>query len=171
MMNRAFIITVFLLFGLVSFSQNVWYVNFTPGVSVTPPVPLSVRQENMERINIWAKYRTDPLRLPIYYSYRLGFMKQGKGWELEMNHLKLILKNNPNEIQNFSISHGYNMLFVNRVFTGKMFSSKVGLGLAITHPENTVRYKELDEKQGIMNWGYYISGPSVQYCIFKKFTI
>jgi hypothetical protein len=149
-------------------AQNQWHINLTPGLSYVPPVPLSIQQENQETINIWAKYESAPLKLPPYYSVRLGFSSEGKGWEVEMNHLKVYLKNKPDEIGRFSISHGYNQILINRIFKTNRLNSKAGLGIVAAHPENSVRGLTLDEKKGLFNDGYYITGPVIQYGIFRE---
>ncbi len=152
-------------------AQTRWHLNLTPGLSYVPPVPLSIKQENQASINLWAKYESAPLKLPPYYSVRLGFSNEDKGWEIEMNHLKVYLKNKPDEVDRFSISHGYNQILINRIFKTDRLNSKAGLGIVAAHPENSVRGLILDEKKGLFNDGYYITGPVIQYGIFREFTL
>lgn len=144
-MARLIIMALLLLIYAVNDAQTRWHINLTPGLSYVPPVPLSIKQENQETINLWAKYESAPLKLPPYYSVRLGFSKEGKGWEVEMNHLKVYLKNKPNEIGRFSISHGYNQILINRIFKTDRLNSKAGLGIVAAHPENSVRGHTLND--------------------------
>lgn len=85
-----------------------------------------------------------------------------------MIHLKIYLKNYPKEIQQFSVSHGYNQLFLNRSCYKLKYGLKIGAGVVLAHPENTIRDFTLDEKKGIMNWGYYLTGPVLQIGLFKE---
>ncbi|NQU84788.1 MAG: hypothetical protein HQ541_03425 [Mariniphaga sp.] len=170
-MRIVYVLLIFLTFPFWSTGQNNWYANFSPGVDFVPPMPLIINQSGYEKISFWANYESVPLKAPVYYSYRIGFINEAKGWEAEMNHLKVYLKNKPEEIQRFSISHGYNLLFVNRVIHQKKYGSKVGFGIVLAHPENTIRNFSLDENEGILNWGYYVAGPAIQYGIFKEIAL
>lgn len=152
-------------------TETRWYINFTPGLSYLPPVPLSVRQKNQPDIDILAHYESAPLKLPPYYSYRLGFDRDGKGWELEMNHLKVYLKNTPAEIDRFSISHGYNQILVNRTGKTGNLKTKAGIGIVAAHPENSIRGLTLDQTKGLFNDGYYLTGPVIQYGIFREIRL
>lgn len=163
-------ISLFLL-QYISFAQEGWYMNFSPGLNYVPPMPLKINQEDCPAISIWANYETASLKSPVYYSCRLGFIKHGKGCEIEMNHAKIYLKNKPSEIQRFSISHGYNQLFLNKVFYKSRHGVKFGAGVVIAHPESTIRNMGFDEKQGFLNWGYYLAGPVFQCCLFKDIDI
>lgn len=150
------------------YSQRIWYADVTPGLSLVPPVPLVVKQEGGETIRLWARYGSAPLKRPYYYSVRVGTTDDTGSWELEMNHLKVYLRNRPSEIGRFSISHGYNQLLVNRAGRAGRLNAKAGLGIVAAHPENMVRGLKLDENQGIFRKGYYISGLVVQVGVWKK---
>ena len=148
--------------------QKDWYFSFSPGLSYVPPMPLSVHMEGFDPVFLWADYETAPLKSPIYYSYRIGFNQNTSGWEVEMNHLKIYLRNKTNVIQKFSISHGYNQVCVNRSWQRNKYRVKVGAGVVLTHPENTIYHLTLEEKAGLLNSGYYLSGPVFQYGFMKE---
>jgi len=162
-------VLVFLfLFVLPGFAQKSWYFNLTPGTDVVFPSPLSIKQSGNEKISLWAFYRSEPFKLPVYYSCRVGFCNGQKGWEAETNHLKIFLKNKPPEVGHFSISHGYNQVFINRVVRKGKLGIKLGAGFVLAHPENTVRGLTLDGNRGLFGQGYYIAGPAVQYGFYEE---
>jgi len=163
----------FILYGICAKAQEKtsWQFEFLPGVSWAAPMPLKIVQENQPNIQLLAFYDTYPLDLPIYYSYRLSRYKNNRGWEIELNHLKLVLSNKPDEIQRFNITHGYNLIWINRTWNFEGFVFRAGVGTVAAHPENTVRNKKLDEKQGLFNDGYYISAISAQLAMQKKFIL
>jgi hypothetical protein len=134
-------------------------------------MPLSINQSGYPRLSFWAKYETAPLKSPIYYSVASGLVREKKGWEIELNHLKIYLKNRPAEISRFSVSHGYNQFFISRINDSGKTGKKFGAGLVIAHPENKIRNLTLNEKGGIFNNGYYISGPALVYGLYKKYNI
>jgi len=163
---------VFILFtGLSGKGQDKWFVNYTPGLSLASPAPLQIRQKGFGGISFWAKYRTYPLRMPIYYSYRFGFQHDNKLFEIEMNHLKLYLKNTSDLVEWFAVSHGYNQIFINKGWVNGKLGQKAGIGMVLSHPENTVRGKRLDEKMGLFGRGYHPSGVAIQYVIYKDIPL
>ena len=81
----------------------------------------------------------------------------------------MFLENALTEIQNFSITHGYNLFIVNRGWNHKRFILHGGAGMIIAHPETTIRKKRYSEKKGIFHKGYYISGPVIQGARGKRF--
>ncbi len=160
-------ISLLILFTNYALAQDkrAWQFEFLPGVAYVPPMPLKVEQSGYDDISMTARYRTESLRLPIYYSYRLSTLKNNKGWSIEMNHLKIYLDNTTDEIQNLSVSHGYNQLLFNHHMVKPKFTWILGLGAVIGHPESTVRNLTFDEKGGLFNDGYYISGFVLQGAI------
>lgn len=170
-MARLIILASILIIFTETDAQTRWHFNFTPGLSYVPPVPLTINQENQESINLWARYESAPLKLPPYYSIRFGFGTIEKGWEIELNHLKVYLKNKPAEVERFSISHGYNQILINRIHINNKLNSKAGIGIIAAHPENTVRGLTHNEKNGLFSNGYYITGSVAQFGIFKEVPI
>lgn len=153
--------TLFCCYFSILQAQTVWYFEFMPGAGLALPSQLYVRQAGQPGLKFRTSWKTESFKLPLYYSYRLSRYKNGKGWELEMNHLKLRAKELPSEIGNFSITHGFNHIWVNRGWDRPHFSLKTGAGIVLAHPENTVRGMPLNEKKGIGGSGYYISGPTI----------
>lgn len=153
------------------YGQKNFFVNLTPGTAVLLPSPLKITQSGYDDLKIWARYKSSPFRSPVYYSIRVGWINGDSGYELEMNHLKIHLQNTTNEISRFSISHGYNQIFINQVKSRNKIGRKIGVGLVLVHPENTVRGVGLNQKQGMFNEGYYIAGLAAQYGVFKELNL
>jgi len=170
-MARVIILVMLMCSFTTIHSKTRFHLNVTPGLSYVPPVPLSILQDNHETLSLWARYESAPLKLPPYYSVRFGFKREEAGWEIEMNHLKIYLKNKPDEVDRFSVSHGYNQILVNRIGKTGKFNSKTGIGLVAAHPENTIRGQTLNEKLGFFNDGYYLTGPVVQYGVFREIPL
>jgi hypothetical protein len=163
-------ISLFFIFLLVNtaFGKERFSFEFLPGGAVIIPSTLFIRQEGSPDLKFLARYRTESFNLPIYYSCRIGYsLNQKSSIELEMNHLKVKLDNNPPEIEVFSISHGFNQLWINYTLTYKGFVYRVGAGAVIAHPESIVRGKEFETDMGLANLGYYISGVTSQLALQK----
>ena len=167
------IVTQLLLINFICLikAQNVWSVEILGGDTYCLKTPLKIKQTGYEDIKLSAKYSTMSFKLPVYYSIKLSKWEKNHGWEIEDIHLKILLKNKIPEIQKFNITHGYNFFTINRVWNLKYVIFRLGCGVILAHPENTIRGKSLSEDKGIFNWGYYLSGPATQISVGKKFKI
>lgn len=142
---------------------------FLPGGAAIMPASLFIRQEGYPDMKMTARYRTESFKLPIYYSYRLGYrINEKSSVELEMNHLKVILANNPTEIEEFTVTHGFNQLWFNYVLICKGFVFRGGAGAVISHPESIIRGKTFNTSSGLWDTGYYVSGITSQLAVQKK---
>lgn len=148
-----------------------WTFEFFVGIPLNFSAPLTIRQSGQPDIRIHARYDAKPFERPIYYGWRIGNWRGDNGWELELVHNKLYLANAPEEVQVFSISHGFNLLTVNRSRERGGVVERLGAGVVLTHPESTVRGKRFPEEGGIFNWGYFLSGPTVQASAGKQIRI
>lgn len=155
-----------LIQNCIAQEKRSWQIEFLPGLAYVPPMPLKIEQEGHPSISMTAHYRTESFKLPIYYSYRLSSFKNNRGWSLEMNHLKIHLDNTTSEVQSLSVSHGYNQLFFNHHLVKPKHTWIFGIGAVIGHPESTIRNQSFDEKGGLFNDGYYISGYAIQAAIY-----
>jgi hypothetical protein len=152
-------------------AQRNWSIEFSGGGAYCIQTPLTIQQSGHDNIEVSAQYHTHSLTPPLYYAIRLGTWQSNRGWELELIHLKLDLANAPDEVQRFEISHGYNMLTLNRAWMRPYYAFRLGAGAIIAHPENTVRAQSLDEHDGIMKTGYYLAGPTAQAAMSKSFSV
>lgn len=82
--------------------------------------------------------------------------------ELEVVHHKLYLRDAPSEVQHFEVTHGYNLILLNRVAHAGRWAARVGVGAVVAHPENDVRGRRLDSDRGGLGGGYYLSGIAGQ---------
>jgi hypothetical protein len=122
-------------------------IDINTGTAIQLPTPLTIQQTGHPAINIAAaSYSTNPFSPDAapYYDIRVGLWDRYRhnGWELELLHDKLYLDNPPPDVQVFRITHGFNMLFVNRAWNLDPMIPytifRIGLGPVITHPINTV---------------------------------
>jgi hypothetical protein len=168
---------VFLLFFSLFINSTVrgkqrFSFEFLPGGAALIPSSLFIRQDGFSDLKFVARYHTESFNLPIYYSCRIGYkINKNSNIELEMNHLKVKLDNNPPEIEVFSISHGFNQFWVNYSYSYKGVVFRSGLGPVIAHPESIIRGNQFDTTQGFLEMGYYVSGITSQLAIQKKIFV
>lgn len=166
-------ILVFLLllpFNYVICQDLIWSVELFMGVPYNFKTNLKIEQDDYPDINLKANYYSEPFVSPFYGSIRLGAMKENMGLEIESIHQKLYLKNTTEEIQRFSISHGYNIITINAKYQNK-FVYHAGVGIVLAHAESTIREEKLEETKGLLNMGYYVTGPAFNLSVQKRFEL
>jgi len=149
--------------------KSYWTVEAFLGSAKSIATPLSILQCGEERISHLARYDTKPFEESPYYAWRISKWSQNRAWEFELVHHKLFLSNPPDEVQSFNISHGYNLITINRAWLRRGFILRVGAGIVAAHPETTVREKRLFWKRGFDN--FYLAGITIQFAAGRKFTI
>lgn len=165
------LILLLLIIAEESIAQKGIYLEMLPGAAYTIPSKLSLQQDGFEDISFRAIYKTEPFKLPIYYSLRVSYyFRNDIAIETELNHHKIYLTNNPVEIQQFSISHGYNQLWFNVLKDYNQIGIRAGIGPVIAHPENTVRNLRLPQNGGLYSKGYFIHGVSSQLGLQYRFN-
>ncbi len=162
------IILFFSLFLTKLSAQSKLVLEIGTGIPFNLPVPLTIRQSGESTLHLTAEYDSHPFEIPIFWDWRIGYWSGSTGWELEAIHHKIFLRNMPPEVEQFDISHGLNLVVINRCFIKNKFIFKFGAGISLTHPENVVRNKKLNEQRGIFDWGYYISGPAILFSAGKR---
>lgn len=170
------ILLVILIFPVVLFSQkSSWVFELKGGFPLDVPMPLTIKQDGFDPIELRpAKFSHEPFISPVYWDWRIVKWKGDKAWEFEAVHHKMYLQNGPPEVQRFGISHGYNILLVNRIkylSEEKNILLKYGIGTVLAHPESTIRGMKWHEEWGIFGWGYYFSGIALNISLDKRFNI
>jgi hypothetical protein len=153
-------------------AESVWTVELYTGAPYNFETPLEISQDGEEDIDInSAEYETKPFEHPLYYAWRISRWRDARAWELELVHDKIYLKNKPDEVQKFSISHGLNLLTVNRAWNIHNLIYRVGLGVVIAHPEFEIRGEKFEDDDGLFDSGYHLAGPTAQVAVGKRFYI
>jgi hypothetical protein len=124
----------------------------------------------MENVAIQTKEFTPP----PYYGMRYTF---DNGIEIEHNHMKIYIDTSAySDVQKFEITDGYNFFWINKIISEELFTTRLGFGPVITHPDITV-YNETNYEEG---WGaipaiwqsnYRYSGWAGQVAVQKTFDI
>ena len=170
MKKSGFIIfVIILIMGLFfpGWAMAGWTIQLSTGSSYSFPSPLTIQQDGEKDIDLTAEYETKAWATQApYYDLRIARWKNGTAWEFESLHQKLYLKNKPDEVEHFSISHGYNFNMLNYALSKYGFIYRAGIGFIMTHPETKVRGKRLEDDGGIN--GFYISGAGGQLAVEKR---
>jgi len=153
----------FILFALIapSNAQQKWTFELCGMLPYNLSLPLTIRQTNQPDITLTAQYSSEPFITPFCWVWRIGHWTDHQSWELQAIHHKLYLDNKPPEVGSFSITHGLNLVTVNRAWSADGYVVRAGAGVVLAHPESTVRGKPFREDEGIFGMGYYMTGPAL----------
>ena len=149
-----------LLHAPLARAEPEWSIEARVGGAWNAPMPIVLRQQGQENLRIDPTWSSRSFEPPIYYGWRITRWGERSGWALDLAHHKLHLENPPPEVRHFAISHGYNLLTVQRLEGREGWQFGLGLGAVIAHPESEVRGQAHDEHRGAMGEGYYLSGPT-----------
>ena len=146
-----------------------WRVEGALGAAHSLPSTLTVEQDGFPTLDLGADWEGRSFESPLYYALRVAREDPRGAWALRFVHLKVYLANPTPEIERFSVSHGYNLLTVERSFPVRGFDLWAGLGIVITHPESTVRGQTRPEAEGgPFGGGYYVTGPTAALAIGRR---
>lgn len=157
------LVVAVLLCSMNASAQAQWTAELALGDAYDFRTDLEIAQGDYSR-ELTAKYETRAYEDPPYYSLRLARTEHERGWELQLVHHKLYLQNRPPEVSSLSISHGFNMVTINRAFSRGEWTYRAGAGPVITHAEADVN--------GVSYGGpYELCGAAVMTSIGRKFIV
>jgi hypothetical protein len=111
-----------------------WRVELAVGAARSFDSTLRVEQEGFPEIVISADWATQAFEAPIYYAWRVARADAKGAWALRFVHHKVHLENTRPEVERFAVSHGYNLLTLERATRLSGFEIAAGLGLVIAPP-------------------------------------
>src|SRR5262249_2888486 len=143
------------------------------GSALNLPSPLVVRQDGFPDIRVdSAHYDTRPFGYYPYYSWRIGYWKNNRAWEVQQIHHRMFLTNPPPEITVFAIHFGYNYFLAGRAWQHKGFLYHLSAGPIITNPENTVRGRNFRSEPGFLDAdANYFSGIGAHFAVGRELRL
>lgn len=148
-----------------------WRLEAALGAAASLGSTLRVEQADAPPLELDARWDTRSLEGPLYYAVRLARADARGAWALRFVHHKAYLENPTAEIERFSVSHGYNLLTLERSFAAASVDLWVGAGLVVAHPESTVRGQTLEETGGLLGGGYYVTGPTAALAAGRRLRL
>lgn len=174
------------------------------GDAINIPTPLTIIMNDTGPIYTTGIYETRAFTFQDdanYYAYRFCFKDEKNEWyELELIHHKIYLINTPEDfgkcyspfdylirkifsnykppdnIQYFNISHGYNLITINKAWKDNNLNwliYRIGLGVVLAHPQSKINNREWTYIEGTL-FGFLLAGPTIQasvgtrHLIYKK---
>lgn len=135
------------------------------GTAWSVPTTLTIDQSGEEHLSFRAHWETRPFEDAPYYAARVALWSRRAGWELQLLHHKIYLTNGPPEVEHFEVSHGWNIVTIQRATRGRVLDWRVGAGPVVTHTEGRVRGREVGTGD------YHLSGAGALAGAGKSFPI
>jgi hypothetical protein len=170
LMTFLFALALTSIFAISAYAEDRWVFQVGTGSAYNFITPLKIEQDGEDDIEIDAEYDTKAWStMAPYYQLRFGKWFGDHAWEFESLHHKLHLTNRPDEVDEFVISHGYNLNTINYAWQGEFWELiyRVGLGFVMTHPETEIRGERYSDEGGIN--GFHLSGVTSQVAVEKRF--
>lgn len=128
---------------------------------------LEIAQAGEAPLALAADWATRPFQDSPYYALRLARWQGNRAWELSLIHDKMYLRNPPRGVAALSISHGFNLLTLNRAGRRDALTWRFGAGIVVTHVEGRVRGVDYDgpyDLAGVVALAgvsrrFYLAGP------------
>jgi hypothetical protein len=111
-----------------------WRFEVRLGDAWNAPLPIVLRQAGYEDLRLEPSWSTHAFEPPLYYGWRITRWRAGAGWALDLTHHKLHLEHPPPQVQRFEISHGYNLLTLQRLTEHGGWLHGFGAGVVVAHP-------------------------------------
>jgi len=155
-----------LLFSpLLLCAEDRFRAEFFGGTAWSVPTTLAIDQSGEERISFRAHWETRPFEAAPYYAARVALWSQRRGWELQLLHHKIYLTNGPPEVEHFEVSHGWNLITIQRASRGRILDWRLGAGAVVAHAEGRIRGREVGTGD------YHLSGAGALVGAGKSFAI
>jgi hypothetical protein len=116
-------------------SDAQWSFDLLIGDAYNADSRTRIEHATLDNVSFTGDYDTRGLEGPLHYAWRIARWEDARGWELQLLHHKLFLQNPPAGVDALSISHGFNIVTINRAFEYRGWQMRAGLGPVITHAE------------------------------------
>jgi hypothetical protein len=142
------------------------------GTAYSLPSQVTIFQDSQPNLSFRATWSNETFKQAPYYTVRVGLWSETSGWELEQLHHKIVLNNNPSEVQAFKATFGFNMFLFSRAWDVKWLILRVGVGPVIAHPITTVRGQVYNHSVGgILGTKYHFVGAGMQLSVQRRFYL
>ncbi len=148
-----------------------WTVEARLGAPVIPDRRVTITQAGQPDLAFDAHFDGATTSTPYHYDFRIARHTGDNGWALAFLHSKLTLTNGPAEVTDFQLTHGYNLLTVQRLWHRRGLDLMAGAGVALAHAESTVRGQVFAQDGGLFGWGYHAVAPVVTAGVGRRMEV
>lgn len=136
-----------------------WSFEARLGAPWIPDRRVTITQAGAADLDFDARFDGAAGSTPYHYDVRVSRLRGDAGWALGFLHSKLVLADGPPEVTDLQMTHGYNLLTVQRLWLRRGWTLMAGAGVALAHAESTVRGEVFPQDRGLFGWGYHAVAP------------
>ena len=131
-------LTMVLVAGGASAREAIWSIEALIGDAYSFESHTRIEHPAVSTGAFDGRHTTRGLEGPLHYTFRVSRLLEEGAWEIQLLHHKLYLRNAPSAVEALSVSHGFNVLTLNRAVDLEDWRLRFGLGPVIAHPEARV---------------------------------
>jgi len=166
------------------------YVSLSYGNALNASETITIEPDadaHYEPITFEADFESRGLKLPPFYSFKLGWSVEPRQWrwEVELLHQKLHVPDEdlPPQIEHFEVTHGFNLFLFNlsHPIPNHDLRARFGVGTILAHPDIYI-YDENGNPQladpdkfgeipGFLDDRYFFGGYAVQLAVQKHWAL
>jgi hypothetical protein len=152
------------------FGENGWHLTSMIGTPVSFDNDLILHSDGQTRV-YQAKYEAKPFSDFPYWSLRSDYWLGENAFGLELVHHKVYLKNTNDYLNSFSVSDGYNLIYLNY---GRRLKKSIivraGFGVIFGNPDVRIKGREryLHRHLKGMHFGGYTTQISVERWVYEN---
>jgi hypothetical protein len=147
-----------------------WTLEALGGSAASVNTTLHVEQDGEPDLDVDARWSTRPFTTPIYWAVRIGRQSGGGAWELELVHHKIYLDDPTAEVEQFEITHGFNLALLNRTWIRGGWIFRLGAGAVVAHAQSRIRGLS-SGRSGDEVDRYELAGPAFQAAVERRFFL
>jgi hypothetical protein len=140
--------------------KNGLHLTTMMGCSVSGPSPLTIKFQDQPQQTLSARYKNRCFEDSHWWAFRLENWTNRTGIGFELIHHKIYLANTTDLVESFSVSDGYNLLFLNFAKQIEQTNYRVGVGVVLGHMDVTIKGRDRFIRKGFK--GHYLTGPAFQ---------
>jgi hypothetical protein len=154
-----------------SVAQTATSIDLMSGFAYNLRSPLLIQEQGKDNHVLLVDYKTGSFSGLPYFLLRFNLHFADRALEIQFLHHKIRLNNPQDEVQQFEIDHGFNILSLHYRLGMDIFNLRFGVGAIIAYPESVVSGIHVSGQGGILNTGYYLAGPAFLVGANKIFPI
>lgn len=159
---------IFFLFSVILYSKNGLHINASIGYPFSFANQLELKFDNKIH-KVHAEYEPKAFSDFPYWTLRSEYWKDNQAFGIELVHHKLYWKNKTADVENFSISDGYNLLYLNYAKKIERHRFRVGIGAVYGNPDFKLKGRDRYLKRHLkgMHWGGYTTQLAYERWLYE----
>ena len=162
-------LSVVFLFTITIFASDGLHINAAIGYPFSFDNQLELKyNDKVHKFN--AEYEPKAFSDFPYWTLRTEYWRKDQALGIELVHHKLYWKNKSADVENFSVSDGYNLLYLNYAKKIQDHRFRIGVGAVFGNPDFKLKGRDRYLKRHLkgMHWGGYTAQVAYERCLYES---